>query len=91
MAKAKEFYLSQQWRFLRYEVFLRDGRICVLCGATPEDGTRLHVDHVIPLRQDWGLRLKIDNLQVLCEECNQGKGSKDSTDWRPRRAKPSQY
>jgi 5-methylcytosine-specific restriction endonuclease McrA len=91
VAKSKEFYASQQWRFLRYEVFLRDGRICVLCGATPEDGTRLHVDHIIPLRQDWGLRLKIDNLQVLCEECNHGKGSRDSTDWRPKRGSPSSY
>lgn len=90
-ARVKEFYSSQQWRFLRYDVFLRDGRICALCGATPEDGTRLHIDHIIPLRQDWGLRLKEENLQVLCEECNHGKGSTDSTDWRPKRGLPSQY
>lgn len=89
-AKAKEFYLSPAWRYLRYDVFLRDGKICAVCGATPEDGTRLHVDHIIPLRQDWSLRLKAENLQVLCEECNQGKGSRDSTDWRPRRGSPTQ-
>lgn len=89
-AKAKEFYFSPAWRYLRYDVFLRDGKICAVCGATPEDGTRLHVDHIIPLRQDWSLRLKAENLQVLCEECNQGKGSRDSTDWRPRRGRPTQ-
>ena len=28
------------------------------------------------------LALSLDNLQVLCEDCNCGKGSWDSTDWR---------
>lgn len=90
-AKVNEFYKSLPWQYLRYDVFLRDGRICVLCGATPEDGIMLHVDHIIPLRQDWSLRLKAENLQVLCENCNAGKGSTDITDWRPKRGSPNKY
>lgn len=29
------------------------------------------------------LELDLSNLQVLCEDCNLGKGGWDSTDWRP--------
>lgn len=78
--RSKEFYSSYEWRSLRYKVFLRDGRVCALCRAS--DGVVLHVDHIIPLRQDWSRRLDIKNLQVLCEACNHGKGSMDATDWR---------
>ena len=78
--RAKEFYSSYDWRSLRYKVFLRDGRVCALCRTS--EGVILHVDHIIPLRRDWGRRLDINNLQVLCEACNHGKGSMDTTDWR---------
>ena len=29
------------------------------------------------------LALKLTNLQVLCGDCNAGKGNRDTTDWRP--------
>lgn len=29
------------------------------------------------------LALSMDNLQVLCGDCNHGKGNWDVTDWRP--------
>ena len=59
------------WR-LRAQVLMRDSAKCRLCGATPADGARLHVDHIQPWSK--GGETTIDNLQILCEPCNVGKG-----------------
>ena len=34
---------------------------------------KIHVDHIKPKSKHWDLRLDINNLQVLCEDCNFGK------------------
>src|SRR5438477_10131934 len=33
---------------LRWRVLERDGNRCRLCGRSPNDGARLHVDHIVP-------------------------------------------
>lgn len=77
-----EFYSSWEWSRLRYD-FLKDRkRICACCGATPEHGVRIVCDHIKPIRFHWHLRLERNNLQLLCDPCNMGKGSRDTTDWR---------
>lgn len=58
------------WR-CRARVLMRDGARCQLCGATPQKGATLHIDHVIPFSKGGGN--EIENLQVLCEYCNLGK------------------
>lgn len=84
----ESFYYSWEWRTLRMEVLKASGRRCQCCGATPSDhgsdGKRIRivVDHIKPISKFWGLRLERTNLQVLCDECNQGKGAWDETDWR---------
>lgn len=43
-----------------------------MCGRTPlGDEIKLDVDHKLP--QEWGGTNDIENLQPLCEECNNGK------------------
>lgn len=81
-ADINEFYDSWEWKRLSYDVKKRDGRKCKCCGRTPEDGARIITDHIKPLRFYWDLRLDPKNLQVLCDDCNRGKGSRDQTDWR---------
>ena len=81
-AQQKAFYLSREWRELRYEALRRCGAQCCLCGRTRNHGIVLHVDHIKPISKFPDLRLDINNLQVLCEECNMGKSNKDDTDWR---------
>ena len=76
------FLESYEWRRVRMMVLKRDGARCKCCGATPADGVRMHVDHIKPRRMFPHLALDLDNLQVLCEECNHGKGNWDQTDWR---------
>lgn len=75
-------YYSKDFRKLRLEVFTRDGEICGKCGAIPEKGTSLTIDHIKPVSKYPELGLDIDNLQVLCWECNQGKSNKHNTDYR---------
>jgi 5-methylcytosine-specific restriction endonuclease McrA len=58
------------WR-LRALVLMRDGARCRLCGVTPQDGIKLHVDHIKPWSK--GGETILENLQILCEVCNIGK------------------
>ena len=42
------------------------------------------VDHIKPRSKFPGMSLDLENLQVLCNDCNMGKSNDDFTDWRPR-------
>jgi 5-methylcytosine-specific restriction endonuclease McrA len=66
----------------RMEALKQHGARCQCCGASPADGVRLNVDHIKPRRLFPELALVLKNLQVLCAECNHGKGNWDQTDWR---------
>ena len=57
---------------LRYEVFQRDSGTCQVCGRSAPEVV-LHVDHRIP--RSMGGTNTLDNLQILCEEDNLGKGA----------------
>lgn len=74
-AAAQEFYQSRAWKRVRLRILIRDGRICRCCGATPDAGAVMNVDHIRSLRHFWHLRLDETNLQVLCADCNCGKGN----------------
>lgn len=77
-----EFLRSFEWRRLRMDVLAERGARCECCGRTAKDGVRLNVDH-IKNRKRWPhLALTPSNLQVLCEDCNHGKGNKYVTDFR---------
>ncbi len=65
------------------EVLAEHGARCQCCGARPSDGVMIHVDHIKPRKLFPELALSRDNLQVLCEVCNHGKGNWNQTDWRP--------
>lgn len=78
---ASHFYKSPEWRQLRYRVLERKGNVCVACGSSPKDGSKIHVDHIKPRSIYPELALDINNLQVLCEDCNLGKLNKYQTDW----------
>src|SRR4051812_22617275 len=69
------FYQSREWRDLRYKALLRSDGRCECCGRSRHDGVKLHVDHIKPMHRYPALRLTLSNLQVLCEDCNMGKGA----------------
>ena len=80
-AKKKKFFDSWEWKEVRYEVLVKFGARCMLCGATAKD-TKIHVDHIKPISKFWELRLQMSNLQVLCQSCNMGKGNHSADDFR---------
>jgi 5-methylcytosine-specific restriction endonuclease McrA len=53
----------------RLFVWQRDGGRCRNCGSQ----ANLHFDHVIP--QSWGGSSTVENVQVLCRDCNLRKGA----------------
>lgn len=59
------------WR-LRAKVLMRDGATCQMCRASPQSGARLHVDHIHPWSK--GGLTTLENLRILCVQCNIGKG-----------------
>lgn len=83
-----DFYKSWDWRELRMQAIKKHGARCQCCGATRTDldgagnPVRIVVDHIRPISRFWELRLDLNNLQILCDECNMGKGAWDQTDWR---------
>lgn len=79
---SKEFYSSNKWRELRYIALQQSEGTCTLCGARASDGVQLHVDHIKPRSTYPELQYDLDNLQILCEDCNLGKSNYDDTDWR---------
>lgn len=76
------FLDTYEWRKLRMEALKKYGPKCVCCGATPQTGAVMNVDHIKPRKLWPSLALDISNLQILCHECNHGKGNWDQTDWR---------
>lgn len=54
---------------LRFQILERDGFACRSCGAK----NCLEIDHVFP-KSKGGLTIE-SNLQVLCADCNRGKGA----------------
>jgi len=80
--RAESFYETAEWRAVRYQALKQSGGRCALCGA----GGELHVDHIKPRSVRPDLALSPANLQVLCRNCNVGKGNQDAIDWRGRPA-----
>lgn len=71
-----EFYVTKEWRELRWEVLVASDGRCNVCGRSKKDGVILHVDHIKPRSKFPAQELSKNNLQVLCADCNIGKGAK---------------
>ena len=77
-----DFLESFEWRKVRMLALKKYGAKCMCCGATPATGAVINVDHIKPRKKFPELALNLDNLQILCHDCNHGKGNWDMTDWR---------
>jgi 5-methylcytosine-specific restriction endonuclease McrA len=76
-----KFYKTPEWRALRYKFIKRHGAKCMACGATPQEGAQIEVDHIRPRSLFPERALDINNLQILCKVCHDGKALQFD-DWR---------
>jgi len=74
--KLKKFYSSARWQKVRRKKIKRDP-LCEHCAEAGITKPADLVDHIIPLKVDWSLRLRLDNLQSLCRSHHQTKSAKD--------------
>jgi hypothetical protein len=81
-AAADDFFGSREWQKLRYQAIKKHGGLCQCCGAGRKQGKVIHVDHIKPRSKFPEFEWDLNNLQILCEDCNMGKGAWDQTDWR---------
>lgn len=87
-AMKADFYKSWEWRKLRNKAYSVFGHSCAQCNSSNKhldmcgEKVRLVVDHIYPLHTHWHMRLDPSNVQVLCDECNMGKGAWDTSDHR---------
>lgn len=64
---------------LKVQVLMRDGNRCRICGAVCDGGlNKIHFDHIKPWSK--GGETTLDNLQVLCSDCNTAIGNLDKED-----------
>lgn len=61
---------------LRVDILARDNYTCQMCGIGRKNNAILEVDHIYPVSK--GGTNDPSNLQVLCRDCNGGKGNRTS-------------
>lgn len=79
---SQAFLNSEEWKRVRWLALKKFGFACMACGRTRRDGVILHIDHIKPRCRYPELALSLDNLQVLCQTCNFGKGYEHEDDLR---------
>lgn len=48
----------------------RDHYLCQLCLQNNKLSDATVVHHIVPVRDNWELRLKEDNVIAICDECH---------------------
>lgn len=77
MSNRKDNWQGMNWirQEKRLAIYLRDGLACVYCSAGVEDGTRLDLDHVLPVAKGGSNRES--NLVTACQRCNNAKSARN--------------
>lgn len=77
MSDADRFRNTKEWQDARNAARERDVNLCVVCrslGEITTDGLSVH--HIVPLEEEFALRVDMDNLITLCgmhhEEAERG-------------------
>lgn len=68
-----KFYNSKEWKALSQYVMATNHYLCIQCETVPADV----VDHIIPVKINWSLRLDPNNCQPLCHKCHNKKTAED--------------
>ncbi|PGB51835.1 HNH endonuclease [Bacillus anthracis] len=71
------FYRSKAWERLREQALMRDKGLCLQCKNNRKIKVADMVDHIIPIKVDPSVKLKLENLQSLCNPCHNRKTAED--------------
>ncbi|MGE7828978.1 HNH endonuclease [Paenibacillus sp. NPDC093718] len=75
--RSTQFYRSTQWKKLREVAFRRDNGLCQDCLDEKRFTKGDVVDHQVPIKVDWSLRLTLSNLRTLCHRHHNTKTADD--------------
>ena len=89
---ALKFYKSKEWTYPRplirhyFKTVIKQFfcKVCYLNFNVDENRKYMCIDHIIPLRTEWGWERRFDpfnekdysNLQMLCKKCNANKSTR---------------
>lgn len=80
--KSKKFYDSVEWRTTRTAALVRDNYLCKECLDEKKITSYDVVDHIVPIKVDWSLRLTLSNLRSLCHGHHAIKTAEDKIKYR---------
>lgn len=75
--QAAKFYHSIEWDRVRQQALIRDHGLCQDCLLEQQITPAGPVDHTIPIRVRWDLRLVLSNLRSLCDRHHAIKTKED--------------
>jgi hypothetical protein len=75
----QRIYASSAWKAVRREVIIRDGGVCLRCGAIPSGARSLHLHHVDSWADAPNRRLDPTNLVSMCRKCHEWTHSDANT------------
>lgn len=78
----REFLVTEEWFVLKAQTIAKYGCTCMRCKKTIKKWSQINVDHIKPRKFFPQLANDINNLQILCGDCNKAKGNKHDTDYR---------
>lgn len=65
-----DFYNSREWKCCRANVKANDNGVCIVCLAKNVINYMTTVHHIVELKDDYSLRLKLSNLISVCDSCH---------------------
>lgn len=68
--KYVSFYKTKEWKQIQMLTMIRDYGLCQECLRHGRTTFADMVHHKQPLKKRWDLRLDINNLECLCEQCH---------------------
>jgi 5-methylcytosine-specific restriction protein A len=75
--RSTAFYKSREWDRVRRAAISRDKFLCQHCLKNKKFTPYNVVDHIVPIKVNWELRLTLSNLQCLCHVCHNRKTKED--------------
>lgn len=72
----------ERWSLLKKHLYKIYPYKCMKCRKS---NCEMHADHVLPKSKHSSHTYKLDNLQVLCKECNLEKSNKSKADYRSKK------